>query len=138
MCQQGLGNVDGDATEEDEEHKEPFEVFAKRAEERSFTDTVPHGREGDVAETVEDDYEGDPDVPGIDVVFVDIWWGDVSIYAQNHGGRGLDKERGKEAHTSFVPSNHEVIHDRHDPCGADSIVRADVGDDVDFGSDGDV
>ena len=62
-----------DTSEEDEEHEQPLEVLAEGAEEGSFTDTIAHGCESDVAETVENDYEGDPDVPGVDVILVDIW-----------------------------------------------------------------
>ena len=73
MGQQGFRDVDGDAAEEDEEHEEPFEVLAEGAEEGAFADPVAHGGEGDVAEAVEDDDQSDPDVPGVDVVLVDIW-----------------------------------------------------------------
>lgn len=65
-------DVDGDATKEDEEHEEPFEILEQGADETAFACTIAHDCEGDVAETVEDDDEGDPDVPTVDVVFVDI------------------------------------------------------------------
>ncbi len=67
-----MGDVQGEATEEDGEHECPFEVLEDGTEERSFADSVAHYCQSDVAETVEDDDDAEPDFPGVDVVFVEV------------------------------------------------------------------
>jgi hypothetical protein len=65
--------VDGDAAEEDEEHEEPLEIFDECRHEGALAGAVAEGREGDIAEAVKDNDERDPDVPAVDIVFVDIY-----------------------------------------------------------------
>lgn len=66
---------------------------------------VTHDCEGDVTETVEDDDDGEPDFPRVDVVFVQV---------------------------AIEPSDGEVIGGGQDPGGADGVVSADVGEDGDL------
>ena len=55
--QQGLGDVGGDAAEEDEEGEEVFDVEPKGREECHFADAVAENGEGEISEAVEDDDE---------------------------------------------------------------------------------
>lgn len=55
--QQGLGDVGGDAAEEDEEGEEVFDVEPEGGEEWHFADPVSEDGEGEVSEAVEDDYK---------------------------------------------------------------------------------
>ena len=64
--------MDRDTTQEDEEQEEPFEVLDERTHEAALAGTVTECGESDVAETVEDDDERDPDVPGVDIVLVNV------------------------------------------------------------------
>ena len=111
MAQQSLGEVDGDAAKEDEEHEEPLEVLGQSGQEGALACAVTHRGEREIAKTVEDDDERDPDLPAVDVVLVDV---------------------------ALEPADDEVVGNGHDPGGADGVVSADVGDDIDFGSDGHV
>jgi hypothetical protein len=70
--QEGLRQMDGDTTKEDEEAEEPLEILEQGADEGSFAGTVTHSCQRDVTETVEDDNEGDPNFPGVDIVLVDV------------------------------------------------------------------
>lgn len=108
VSKQRLGNVDADAAEEDEKEEEPFEVLDKRRNECSLAGPVAESGERDVAEAVEDYDERNPDVPRIDIVLVNV---------------------------ALVPTDDDVVDDRHDPGGADGVVGSDVGDDVDLGGD---
>ena len=75
------------------------------------TCTVPHDGQCDVAETIEDDDDAEPDLPRVDVVFVKV---------------------------AIEPSDSEVIGCSHDPCRTNGVVSADVGDDRDLGRESDV
>ena len=87
----GLGDVDGDAAEEDEEHEEPLEVLGERGQEVALARPVAERRERDVAERVEDDHHGDPDVPAVDVVLVDVCGVEVSCtLPRGMGKAGLE------------------------------------------------
>ncbi len=44
----------------------------------------------------------------------------------------------KFLHTSFEPTDNEIVHDRHYPGNANSVVSSDVGDDVNLGGEGNV
>ena len=72
MRQQSFGDVDRDAAQEDEEHEEPFEVLKEGAEEASLASSITESGESNVTKGVEDDNKGDPDVPGVDVVFINV------------------------------------------------------------------
>ena len=84
----GLGDVDRDAAEEDEEHEEPLEVLGERRQEVALARPVAERCERDVAERIEDDHHRDPDIPAVDVVFVDVCRVKVSC-ALPRGNRGM-------------------------------------------------
>ena len=71
--QDRLRHVNGDAAEEDEEHEEPLEIFDECRHEGALAGAVAEGGESNIAEAVEDDDERDPDVPAVDIVFVDVY-----------------------------------------------------------------
>ena len=119
--EQGLGHVEGQAAEEDAEHEDPFEVFEDCGTERGqlrgvrekdgtrkltsiakrpLADTIAHDGQGDVAQTVEDDDDGEPDFPRIDVILVEV---------------------------AIEPTDGKVVGSRHDPRSADSVVSTDIG-----------
>ena len=62
----------GEATEEDCEHKCPFKILEKRIEERTFADTVSHDGKCDVTETIEDDDDTEPHLPGVNIVLFQV------------------------------------------------------------------
>lgn len=70
----------GYPAEEDEEHEQPLKVFGEGREERTFASAIAESRESDIAEAIEDDDESDPDVPGVDVVFIDICGRSLSAF----------------------------------------------------------
>ena len=111
MGEQRLGDVKGEAAEEDGEHEDPLDVFEQGAEEGFLADSVAHDCQGDVAEAIEDNDDREPDLPGVDVVLVEV---------------------------SVEPADGEVIHRGHDPGSADGVVGTNVGDDGDLGGEADV
>lgn len=111
MRQQRLGDVEGQPAEEDGEHDDPLDVLEEGAKEGFLSDPVPHDGQRDVSEAVEDDDDAEPDLPGVDVVFVEV---------------------------AVEPADGEVVGRGHDPGRADGVVGADVGDDGDFGGEADV
>jgi hypothetical protein len=64
--------MDGDATEEDEEHEEPFEVFAEGGQEGALAGAVAESCEGGVAKAVKNDDKRNINVPAVDVVLIDV------------------------------------------------------------------
>ncbi len=80
-------------------------------EETSFVIAVSHGGQCEVTKAVENDDDGEPHFPRIDVVFVEI---------------------------AVEPSDGEVIGSRHDPGCANGIVCTDIRHDGDFGGEPDV
>ncbi len=64
--------MDRDASEEDEEAEEPLEILEEGADEAAFANSIAHHCQRDVTETVEDDDKGDPGIPRVDVVFVNV------------------------------------------------------------------
>lgn len=111
VCQQRLRDVQGQPTQEDAQHEDPFEILCQRGQEGLVRDAVAHDRESDVAQAVEDDDDGEPDLPAVDVVFVEV---------------------------SVVPADGEVVCGRHDPCRADGVIRSYVGDDGDLGGEANI
>lgn len=100
-----------ETTEEDCQHDRPFEVLEECIKQAPLADSVSHDCKSNVSETVEDDNDGEPNLPRIDVVFVQV---------------------------TVVPSDSEVVGSRHDPCCTDSVVGTNVGNDGDFGGESDV
>ena len=54
VCEQSLRDMEGETTEEDSKHENPFEILEECAEEGFLADAVAHEGESDVSETVED------------------------------------------------------------------------------------
>jgi hypothetical protein len=109
--EQRLGDVEGEATEEDGQHEDPLDVLEQGAEEGLLAHAVAHHRQRDVAQPVEDDDDGEPDLPAVDVVLVEV---------------------------AVEPADGEVVGRGHDPGRADGVVGADVGDDGDLGGEADL
>ena len=65
-----------------------------------LADTIAHDGQGDVAQTIKDDDDGEPDFPRIDVILVEV---------------------------AIEPANRKVVGGRHDPRSADSVVGTDIG-----------
>ena len=99
VAQESLGDMQGETTQEDCEHEGPLHVLEERVQEGAFTDTVAHDCQSDVAETIENNDDGEPDLPRIDVVFIEV---------------------------TVVPSDGEVVGCGHDPGGTDGIVGSDI------------
>ena len=81
MGEEGGGDMEGEAAEEDAKHKGPLEVEEEVAEEALCLNritvlievifvAVAHSCETEVAETIEHDDDGEPDFPAVDVIFV--------------------------------------------------------------------
>ena len=111
MAQQRLAHVQRQSAQKTSQHERPLQVLEQAAEPAARADTVAHRGEGDVAEAVEDDDDGEPDFPAVDVVLVEV---------------------------AVEEADGEVVGDRQDPGGADGVVGADVGYDGDFGGEADV
>lgn len=62
--------MDGKTSKEDGEHQSPGEILGESSEKTFSTDTVPHGSESKVAESVEDDDDGEPDFEGVEIVLL--------------------------------------------------------------------
>ena len=123
--------MQGESAEEDGEHEDlydglvwwivcgrrdgrlthPFEVLQQSSKETLLPNPVPHYRQRDVAEPIEDYDNTKPNFPAVDVIFVQV---------------------------AVEPADGEVVRQRHDPGCADGVVRPDVGDDGDFAGEADV
>ncbi len=106
MGQECLGDVKRQATEEDCKHECPFEVLVERIEERTLANTISHDCKGDVSETIEDDDDTEPHLPGVNIVLLQV---------------------------TIEPTDGEVVCGRHDPRCTNSIVGANVGDNGNLG-----
>lgn len=111
MRKDSLADVQRETTEEDSEEESPLEVLVEGVEQSPLADTVAHDGERDVTKTVEHDDDGEPDLPGVDVVLVQV---------------------------AVEPAHEEVVDRSEDPGRADGVVRPDVRDDRDLGGEADV
>lgn len=63
VSENSLTDVKRETTQEDGEEECPLEVFVDGVQQTSLTNTVSHDSEGNVSETVEDDDDGEPNLP---------------------------------------------------------------------------
>lgn len=103
--------MQGETSEEDAEHEGPLKVQDQVRNEAAFIVAISHGGESNVTEAVEDDDNGEPNFPGVDVVLVQI---------------------------SVEPSDRKVIGSRHDPGCSDGVIGSNVRDDGYLGRETDV
>ena len=103
---QCLGDMDTEATQEDSQHESPLDVLKHAAEPAPLADAVTHCRQCNISEPVEDNDDGEPYFPTVDVVLVKV---------------------------SVKPADGEVVGNGQNPRRADCVVGANVGDDSDLG-----
>jgi len=72
MRQQRLTDMQTESSKEDGQQEQPLQVLNHAVHPALSADAVAHSGEGQVAETVEDDDDGEPDFPGVEVVFVEV------------------------------------------------------------------
>ena len=72
MRADGKQDVERDSAEEDTEEWHPLEVLEEGTQQTGFADAEAHDREADIGHSVEDDDQDDEDVPGLDVVLVEL------------------------------------------------------------------
>lgn len=99
--------MDRETTEENNEHRHPFDVLEERSKQSLLTDTVAHDSQRDVTETDEDNDQTEPHIPGVEVVLVEV---------------------------SVEPTDGEVVDERQDPGGTNSVVCSNVRQNSNLGS----
>lgn len=93
------------------EYLRPFQILKQRRKPSAFSNSISHRRQRDVSESVEDNDNGEPDFPAVNVVLVQV---------------------------SIKPANGEIIGNGQNPCGANGVVGPNVADNGDFGGEADV
>lgn len=88
MAKNSLADVKRDATEKYCEEEDPFEVVNQSGQEILFIIADSENCQSEIANTVEDDNDGNVDLERIDVVVVQV---------------------------AVVPSNEDVVSQRQDP-----------------------
>jgi hypothetical protein len=68
VSKQSLRYVEGQATKEDGKHERPLEILEKRAEDGVGGRAVAHDGECNVAETIEDDDDGEPHLKEVSTI----------------------------------------------------------------------
>jgi hypothetical protein len=76
-------------------------ILVERVEERALADTVSHDREGNVTKTIEDDDDTEPDLPGVNIVLLQV---------------------------TVEPADGEIICGCHDPGCSNGVVSTNIGD----------
>lgn len=64
--------MEGDAEEEDAEHRYPFKILQQRTKETPLIKPVSQNGEADVAREGEDNEQGEQDIPGLHVKSVEV------------------------------------------------------------------
>jgi hypothetical protein len=116
------------AAKEDGEHKNPLEVLEERGEEGVGSEAVAEDGEGDVAQTCEDDHEGEPAIVNTNLIF----WGRKG---------GLPDSPAVDivlVEIAVIPTNCHVVRCCHDPRRADGVVCSNVRNNGDLTSEADV
>lgn len=93
------------------EYLRPFQILKQRRKPSAFSNSISHRRQRDVSEAIEDNDDGEPDLPTVNVVLVQV---------------------------SIKPANGEIIGNGQNPRGANGVVGPNVADNGDFGGESDV
>ena len=101
----------GEATEEDREHKSPFEILIERIEERTFANTISHDGKRYVTKAIEDNEDTEPHLPRVNIVLIQV---------------------------TVEPADEEVIYSCHNPGCTNGVVGTNVRDNGNLGREANV
>ena len=108
VSQQGLADVQRQSTQENCQHNRPFKVLEKRVQNVALAETISHHGESDISKSVEDDDDGKPHLPRVDIILVEV---------------------------PVEPANEEVVDSCHDPGRANGVIRSNVRHHGDLGGE---
>lgn len=111
MANERLQQVERKTTEEQDEHRTPFDGLQQAHEEGLLSESMPQHSVGERREDVEDDSHADEDLPGRDVELIDL---------------------------VHEPTEDKVVGECKRDGGGDGVVCADICDDGDLAGDFDV
>jgi hypothetical protein len=103
---QRLTDVNGDASKKNGEHRYPFDILLESGKDVSVFNSIPQPSKRQIAHDGKDEYKSDVDPEAVDIVMIQ---------------RAVEK------------ANEEVVEDRKEPGGSNSIVCANIRHDGDFG-----